>query len=202
MIYNKNFAYEILEYKSEYKDTIVYFFMAEKIDMSPISGVKIIMIYPYNWNLSMTPWKYAGKGMEETGGGDDFIEAFMELYDKKYTRQIIGGYSLGGLMALYMGYKLNRFDAVISASGSMWYTGALDYFTGEKSNDRTKSFYFSIGNKEHFTKNSERARVLDNTKAIAERLDGEHRVCFEINNGGHFTDIKERIIKSIKYFVE
>lgn len=46
--------------------------MAERINIEPVEGVRLVMIYPYDWNYCMTPWKYHDKNMGKTGGGEEF----------------------------------------------------------------------------------------------------------------------------------
>lgn len=199
-MYLEHFSYNIIS-NGKPADSVVYFFSAEPIEIEPIDNVKIIMIYPVEWNLSMTPWKHNGKGMLATGGADSFIEYFREVYSYRFYKEYIGGYSLGGLMAMYMAYTTDLFDGVASVSGSMWYHDAEKYFLNNSINERIKKIYFSIGDKEHLTKNEERAEVLDKTKNIAMELSKSKEVYFELNEGGHFSNVTDRIKKAINYLV-
>lgn len=156
------------------------------------------MIYPYDWNYCMTPWKYQNKNMGKTGGGEEFLSWFAsEIYDEKYQRQYIGGYSLGGLFALFAACEKELFDGVMSVSGSLWYPGALEYFNEKSIGKRIGKIYMSLGDKEALTKNAEREKVGFNTEKLAEVFGKTKEVFFEYNRGGHFTDISERIAKSI-----
>lgn len=195
MIYLKEFSYEII--KDGECGSVFYFFMAEKIYINPIKNVELVLIYPYEWNHQMTPWKYSGKGMEKTGGGDRFIESFMEIVDSSHKNKYIGGYSLGGLMAMYMAYKCSGFTGVASVSGSMWYPFAISFFENNNIMPDIKRAYVSLGNKEALTKNTERATVLANTERLVNILEDRCEVVYEINEGGHFTDIVKRVEKSI-----
>lgn len=195
-MYLKNCSYETIGDKDS--QTVCYFFMAERINLEPVEGVRLVMIYPYDWNYCMTPWKYHDKNMGKTGGGEEFLSWFIsEIYDEKYQRQYIGGYSLGGLFALFAACEKELFDGVMSVSGSLWYPGALEYFSEKSIGKRIGKIYMSLGDKESLTKNAEREKVGFNTEKLAEVFGRTKEVFFEYNRGGHFTDISERIVKSI-----
>lgn len=195
-MYLKNCSYETIGDKDS--QTVCYFFMAERINIEPVEGVRLVMIYPYDWNYCMTPWKYHDKNMGKTGGGEEFLSWFIsEIYDEKYQRQYIGGYSLGGLFALFAACEKELFDGVMSVSGSLWYPGALEYFSEKSIGKRIGKIYMSLGDKESLTKNAEREKVGFNTEKLAEVFGRTKEMFFEYNRGGHFTDISERIVKSI-----
>lgn len=195
-MYLKNCSYETIGDKGS--QTVCYFFMAERINIEPVEGVRLVMIYPYDWNYCMTPWKYHDKNMGKTGGGEEFLSWFIsEIYDEKYQRQYIGGYSLGGLFALFAACEKELFDGVMSVSGSLWYPGALEYFNEKSIGKRIGKIYMSLGDKESLTKNAEREKVGFNTEKLAEVFGMTKEVFFEYNRGGHFTDINGRITKSI-----
>ena len=195
-MYLKNCSYETIGDKDS--QTVCYFFMAERINIEPVEGVRLVMIYPYDWNYCMTPWKYHDKNMGKTGGGEEFLSWFIsEMYDEKYQRQYIGGYSLGGLFALFAACEKELFDGVMSVSGSLWYPGALEYFNEKSIGKRIGKIYMSLGDKESLTKNAEREKVGFNTEKLAEVFGRTKEVFFEYNRGGHFTDINGRIAKSI-----
>lgn len=195
-MYLKNCSYETIGDKDS--QTVCYFFMAERINIEPVEGVRLVMIYPYDWNYCMTPWKYYDKNMGKTGGGEEFLSWFIsEIYDEKYQRQYIGGYSLGGLFALFAACEKELFDGVMSVSGSLWYPGALEYFNEKSIGKRIGKIYMSLGDKESLTKNAEREKVGFNTEKLAEVFGRTKEVFFEYNRGGHFTDINGRIAKSI-----
>ena len=195
-MYLKNCSYETIGDKDS--QTVCYFFMAERINIEPVEGVRLVMIYPYDWNYCMTPWKSHDKNMGKTGGGEEFLSWFIsEIYDEKYKRQYIGGYSLGGLFALFAACEKELFDGVMSVSGSLWYPGTLEYFGTKSLSKRIGKIYMSLGDKESLTKNAEREKVGFNTEKLAEVFGRTKEVFFEYNRGGHFTDINGRIIKSI-----
>ena len=60
-----------------------------------------------------------------------------------------------------------------------------------------KKVYISLGRKEALTKNSERAAVEVNTVRLVNILEKKCETVFEMNEGGHFTDIVKRVEKAI-----
>ena len=179
LMYLKNCSYETIGDKDS--QTVCYFFMAERINIEPVEGVRLVMIYPYDWNYCMTPWKYHDKNMGKTGGGEEFLSWFIsEIYDEKYQRQYIGGYSLGGLFALFAACEKELFDGVMSVSGSLWYPGALEYFNEKSIGKRIGKIYMSLGDKESLTKNAEREKVGFNTEKLAEVFGRTKEVFFNI----------------------
>jgi len=206
-------------------DRIMYFFCAETVNIIPPDSVCLAMVYPEDWNNLMTPWEYSGKpfgslakaGAKEviTGGGMEFAIEFaisgtrdvrdaLGLDDN--ILQGIGGYSFGGLEALYMAYTQPVFDFAASVSGSLWYPGAMEYFTGNEPLNGIRGTYLSIGAREAMDKDEMRSKVIDNTKALAKWLGedspgaDDRETMFELNMGGHFTEVKERIMRCLNYY--
>lgn len=73
-MYLKNCSYETIGDKDS--QTVCYFFMAERINIEPVEGVRLVMIYPYDWNYCMTPWKYHDKIWENRGWRRIFIMVY------------------------------------------------------------------------------------------------------------------------------
>ena len=156
----------------------------------------------------MTPWKYSGsgaRGMEATGGGKEYAESFQReimekaesLFGFHVTGRGIAGYSLGGIEALYMAsinHDFGNFEFAGSVSGSFWYEGAVQYFGGHDLPGVHKA-YVSIGSKETGKAGTERAMVRANTEEVVRILQRSIDVTYEINSGGHFSNIPERMEK-------
>lgn len=208
MIYLKNSGIEIYNDNASHKT--LYFLAAEYVRPPVPKDCCVVMVYPYDWSEMMTPWANAGRGMENTGGGGDFAAAFETVLrlpvESGFADGVrwrgIAGYSLGGLEALYMAARMKDFDYAGSVSGSLWYAGAAAYFEANPLDERVKKAYLSLGAKEDQTKDAERRLVRRHTDALAERMGRSVKLRYEINDGGHFTDIARRIGKCIAYFAE
>ena len=209
LLYLKNSRIEIYVKPGAEVNNILYVLAAETVELEPMDGICIAMVYPFDWTAYMTPWVHEGDIGGETGRGAEYAKDFffevVSPVERSLTANIkhrgIAGYSLGGLMALYMSVKLPGFDFVGSVSGSLWYTGAVEYFIGSRTKEEIRSAYFSLGNKEKNTKDPERSHVEDNTNLIVSALSRDIEVFYESNPGGHFTQIPERIKKCIAYYL-
>lgn len=206
MIYLKNSGIEIYN-GSAYENTL-YFLAAEHVEPPVPDGCRVVMVYPYEWTEMMTPWQHSGSGIKRTGGGAEFAREFetalLTYVEKDLGNEVkkrgIAGYSLGGLEAFYMACSMNIFDFAGSVSGSFWYSGAVEYFEKNPFNERVRGVYMSLGSKEENTKDAQRRSVRQNTDEIAKRIGEERELRYEINAGGHFTEIAERIGKCMEYF--
>ena len=120
--------------------------------------------------------------------------------EDKVAKRGIAGYSLGGLEAFYMACVEGIFDFAGSVSGSFVFPGAVEYFETNPMFERVRNVYMSLGEREERVKDPERRTVRRNTDAIAEWLEAARRLRYEINCGGHFTDIEKRIGNCAGYF--
>lgn len=100
--------------------------------------VNILEITGVRWHDELSPWPaepafrgdlgYRGEGKAFLNVLDKVIlPAALESLNLHPAKTAIMGYSLAGLFALYAGMECDRFDAVISVSGSLWFDGFLDY---------------------------------------------------------------------------
>lgn len=208
--YSKSYSIDILDRAGDDSNIIVYFFMAELTYVKVPEGITLVMIYPYDWSHTMTPWEYdAGKELERTGGGAAFAESFFHdivepteaKLGRSYAKRYIAGYSLGGLMAAYFATVLDGFDGFASCSGSFWYPNAMDYFRSHPYRSGIQSCYFSLGNKEALTLHPLRCEVEDHTRMLLAdtKLQGIEKTTLELNEGGHFTHISERVEKALQW---
>ncbi|MCM1308520.1 MAG: alpha/beta hydrolase-fold protein, partial [Butyrivibrio sp.] len=131
----------------------LYFLAAERLEPVIPPNCCVVMVYPYDWTEMMTPWAHSGRGMEKTGGGAEFAEAFeadlISQVEPRLGRGVmrrgIAGYSLGGLEALYMATRMKCFAFAGSVSGSLWYKGAAEYFLDNPLDENIYNVYMSLG---------------------------------------------------------
>lgn len=176
----------------------------------------IVMLEVEDWNRDLSPWYARGiffKGEDFAGGGKDYLldlcgQVIPEI-ERQYQhvfsieRRIIGGYSMGGLFALYAMCESSLFTDLISVSGSLWYDGLKTYISEHICGKRDWRAYFSLGRNEPKTRNSRMRMVGEQTIAIQEML-GQQGIStyFEWNPGNHFQDVPERIEKGIRYMLD
>ena len=166
-----------------------------------------------DWENVLSPWKTEKvfRGGKDFGdGADETIRELERVVLPELKRTlgfrempcIIAGYSLAGLFAIYALYRTVAFSGAVSASGSLWFPGFLD-FTASREMLRTPGrVYLSLGDREKNTKNAVMRRVEENTAVLHERFGLQGIACiFELNPGGHFQDVEQRLAKGIAWVV-
>ena len=173
----------------------------------------LLAIHGLDWNNDLTPWPMGpiGKGDAARKGLADIylgrLEELINLVKKENglspTWIGIAGYSLGGLFALYSGFKSNTFSRIASCSGSFWYEGFLPYCESHKLSEKVDRIYLSLGDKESRSKNHILATVEDNTKKIFGIIKDQGRqTTLVMNRGGHFIDAAKRTAMGIAYLLD
>ena len=166
-----------------------------------------------DWEDELSPWKAESvfRGGRDFGDGADETIRELEHVILPELKQALGfrempcivaGYSLAGLFAIYSLYRTTVFTGAVSASGSLWFPGFLD-FTASREMLRTPGrVYLSLGNREKNTKNTVMRRVEENTTALHERFGAQGIECiFALNPGNHFQDAEQRLAKGIAWVV-
>ena len=157
-------------------------------------GVKV------DWFRDLSPWPAPavygdipfGDGAAET------LERILELTGEAGKRYVLGGYSMGGLFALWAACRTGAFSAVAAASPSVWFPGFAEYMAA--SEIRTGRVYLSLGDREEKTRNPAMAAVGDRIREIHALLQArEIPCCLEWNRGNHFTDLEERMAKGFAW---
>ena len=172
----------------------------------------LVLLPDVNWNAELTPWP-APKVFRD---GDDFggrAPAYLRLLTETILPQVeahlpaaplhrgIGGYSLGGLFAVYAFWESPLFDHAVSMSGSLWYDDFLEYALRKAPAGRKERVYLSIGDREKKTRNLRMARGEERTRLLQtelERLGIPAELV--LHPGGHFNDIAWRIRQGVSHF--
>ncbi len=115
---------------------------------------------------------------------------------------VIGGYSLGGLFALWCTTRTAIFDAVAACSPSLWMEGWKEYYEHHPS--RAKYIYMSMGKKEEKTKKMPFALVGERCRwQHAQHLAqvGEGHCCLRWHEGDHFAQSELRKAKAFAWCI-
>ncbi len=179
--------------------------------LSQDHSFNLLKIGKSNWLDDMSPWPskalFKGDGdcrglaLEHLNKIEKLMPYINESLDPRAI--FIGGYSLGGLFALYAAINSDLFDGVIAASGSFWYPDFIDYTTQRKISTKVKYIYFSLGDKEAKVKNKTLQKVEDNTRFLADYYKTQGiTTTFVLNKGDHFTESKDRLAKGIAWILE
>lgn len=169
--------------------------------MSGISDYCICELCVEDWDKYLTPWpvnEEVLKGRKFGGKATDILQIIEEIIipdihnNYEYCDNFyVAGYSLAGLFSMWSCYKSSMLVGAVCCSGSLWYPGWKEFIDNRK-NERV--VYLSLGDKEHKTKNPVMGRVLELTQYQNELLTNSF---FELNPGGHFNNVDERIMKGM-----
>jgi predicted alpha/beta superfamily hydrolase len=161
-----------------------------------------------DWIVDLMPWSDKNISREEEAGlhGQDtfqyVIEALIPALKQRYgdLPVILGGYSLGGLFALWAATRTNLFEAVAAASPSVWIKDWIPYATEHKL--MARYVHLSLGEREEHVKNQAIARVGDCLREyytmLKNRL-GPDRCTLVWEEGNHFTDNEGRLARAFAW---
>ena len=155
----------------------------------------------FDWDLDLTPWHDDAINRKPEVGTKTFdtlryvTESLLPALEAEYGNLpvILGGYSLGGLFALWSSSQTDRFAAIAAASPSLWIRNWLDFAQAHPV--KTAKVYLSLGDQEEHVKNRAIARVGDSVRGEYELLKaqlGEENCTLAWNAGGHFQDGDKR----------
>ena len=149
----------------------------------------------------MVAFEVTEADLRPTGAEDtyQYLEKKLLLYIKDNMhplRLILGGYSLGGLFALWSVTRTDAFDAVFAGSPSLWMEGWNEYADAHPL--KVKYAYMSLGDKEECTRKQPFCIIGDRVRLQHKRHEaqlGTDHCILEWNEGGHFNEIEMRKAK-------
>ena len=178
-------------------------------------GCEIVKVPIANWNDALTPWPAQGLRHREPFGGraDATLAELLERIDEDDAACAeasgspiasdvlsvalpcaIAGYSLGGLFALYAFTRSDRFRAVASLSGSLWYDGWSDYLADADFPGAGRFAYLSLGTKEKRGMRERLKTVEDETRRTETILRNKGvETQLVLTPGAHFDHVEDRI---------
>ena len=178
------------------------------------SGFNLVTISGLHWNQELSPWPVetvVSKDDRFTGGAPELLPLLTgeivpqveQLLDALPVWRMLAGYSLGGLFAVWTAYHNGLFTRILSASGSMWYPGWLEYAAEHQLVAELHGIYLSVGDKESTSRNVVLQTVGERTQAVA-ALMAERGIPskFELNPGNHFKNPPLRVVKGIKWLMQ
>ena len=103
---------------------------------------------------------------------------------------------------MYAIYQTDVFSRIASVSGSLWFPGIREYIFSRQPVRWPDHMYFSLGDREHRTRNSSMKCVRSNTEEIASfyKEQGIDTV-FRLNPGNHFKNAAERSAAGIGWML-
>ena len=186
---------------------------AEVAQLSALASKSFLLvtIELADWTLDLMPWPdgnisrnpEAGKHGQETL--DYILQDLLPELERRYGPRpvILGGYSLGGLFALWASCQTDRFQAIAAASPSVWIHGWIPF--AKKNVPMARTIYLSLGDREEHVKNQAIARVGDNLRAYYEMLRnqlGPEQCALVWEEGGHFNEIAGRLARALAWCMD
>lgn len=164
----------------------------------------------FDWDLDLTPWHDDAINRKPEVGtmtADTLryvTESLLPALETEYGKLpvILGGYSLGGLFALWSSSQTDRFTAIAAASPSLWIRDWLDF--AETHPVKASKVYLSLGDREEHVKNRAIARVGDSVRGEHELLRaqlGDGNCTLVWNQGGHFQDEDKRLAAAFSWCI-
>ena len=169
-----------------------------------LAGVDFHMLaVKVDWFRDLSPWRApaVSGGISFGDGAEKTLEEILKLTGDSGKRYVLGGYSMGGLFALWAACRTDAFSAVAAASPSVWFPGFTEYMISR--GVRTGRVYLSLGDREEKTRNPVMAAVGERIREIHAWLQSQDvPCCLEWNEGNHFRDLEERMAKGFAWAVK
>ncbi len=173
----------------------------------------LVSITKIRWDEELSPWPHAPVVSEDdhfTGEADGyarFLEEQVIPWIEEKTGvppyRVIAGYSMGGLFALYAPYVTDRFSAVVSGSGSVWYPEFVSYVQAHDFLKKPEAIYLSLGDLESRVKNSYLKQTETRMKELLAIYQSRAiNSIFELNSGDHYKDSAYRLAKGIAWVLK
>ena len=174
-------------------------------------GVALAAFDVGDWARALMPWADAAVAKDEEVGrhaADTLRYVLSSLLPYLRSRFgdlpcAIGGYSLGGLFALWAARESGVFRAVAAASPSLWIQKWGEYASTHPM--KSKVVYLSLGDREEHCRNQRMKRIGDCVRAEHARLLGQPGIdatTLEWNRGGHFGEEPKRTARAFCWCVE
>lgn len=187
--------------------------LLEACEQVGCSGFNLVTISGLHWNQELSPWPVetvVSKDDRFTGGASQWLPVLTDevlpqvelLLDAPPTCRLLAGYSMAGLFAVWTAYQTDLFTHVLSASGSMWYPGWLEYAREHETAAPLQGIYLSVGDKESTSRNAVLQTVGERTRAVADLMASRGIPSkFELNPGNHFKNPPLRVVKGIHWLL-
>lgn len=173
----------------------------------------LVAISGLNWEHDMAPWDIppiSSKDTPCTGGADAYLELMLNEILPQAEKTVLGtplwrgiaGYSLAGLFALYSIYRTDVFSRAASVSGSLWFPDFPAFVRSHTPKKSPDCIYFSLGDKEHKTRNPFLQTVRQNTEEMEDFYKQQGiATTFQLNPGNHFQDAALRTASGIRWIL-
>ena len=185
---------------------------AEAGRLAELSAVPFVLatVELADWTLDLMPWRDGNISRDPEAGIHAqetltyVLTALMPELRERFgpLPAILGGYSLGGLFALWASTQTDTFRAVAAASPSVWIRDWVPF--ARKHVPLAEDVYLSLGDREEHVRNQAIARVGENIRTqyglLQEQLGPEH-CTLAWEPGNHFTDNEGRLSRAFAWCI-
>ena len=151
-----------------------------------LGGFNLVTVSGLHWNQELSPWAVEtviSKDDRFTGGAPDLLPVFTDEIVPQVEQRLgsppawrcLAGYSMAGLFAVWSAFQTDLFSRILSASGSMWYPGWLEYAREHELAAPLSGAYLSVGEQESTARNAVLQTVGERTRSIAAGRARHHR---------------------------
>ena len=166
-----------------------------------LAGVDFhLLAVQVDWFRDLSPWPAPALSRDIAfgDGAQKTLEEILKLTGNPGKQYILGGYSMGGLFALWAACRTNVFPVVAAASPSVWFPGFTEYMFAN--GIQTGRVYLSLGIREEKARNPVLATVGERIREIHARLEAQAiPCCLEWNEGNHFRDPELRMARGFAW---
>ncbi len=156
-----------------------------------------------DWFNDLSPWKAPAvfRNIPFGDGAQKTLDEILKLTGNPDKEYIIGGYSMGGLFALWACCQTDRFLGAAAVSPSVWFPGFAEYTASHRM--MAEQVYLSLGDREEKTRNPVMATVGDRIRELHEQFCSQSiSCCLEWNKGNHFTDPDRRTARGFAWILK
>lgn len=163
-----------------------------------------------DWMVDLMPWPDGNVSRDPEAGkhGQDTLDYVLTALVPELQQRhgplpvILGGYSLGGLFALWASMQTDTFKAIAAASPSVWIHNWLPF--AQRHATLANDIYLSLGDQEEHVRNQAIARVGNHLREQYQMIQnqiGTVHTTLVWEKGGHFADNEARLARAFAWCI-
>ena len=156
-----------------------------------------------DWFRDLSPWNAPAvhRDIPFGDGAPETLDGILQLVRNPEKRYVLGGYSMGGLFALWAALQTDVFSSVAAVSPSVWFPGFAEYAASRRM--MTECIYLSLGSKEEKARNPVLSTVGNRIRELYGHFQAQGiPCCLEWNEGNHFMDPDLRTAKGFAWVLK